>query len=370
MRHNSKRSFRKPMSHDEVPRARRSLLRAPIHLSFVAACLGCGSIEQLPLGGSGATCSVEVNTIEPVRLDMIVMLDQSGSMADPISGGTKWSMVAYALDSFLNDPGSAGIGVALQFFSLPLAGQTIPTDTMFSCTSADYAIPAVPMGVLPANASKVSGSIAKHMPSGPTPTNTALEGVATYARAWAAVNPSHHVVIVLATDADPHGCQDKPTVLDIAAALYTNTPSIATYVIGVGQLLTSLNEFARAGGTGQAFIIDTSANGTKQFIDAMYSIRIGQGLPCDYAVPTSRDGNPVDLTMLNLDYRPGPDRSTTVPLSRVPDASQCGVGKLGWYYDDAGAALRLRLCDQACSQIKPDIYGEMNVSIGCPTRVD
>jgi hypothetical protein len=232
---------------------------------------------------------------------------------------------------------------------------------MFSCTSADYAMPAVAMGVLPANASKISGSIAAHVPSGPTPTNTALEGVTTYARAWAAVNPSHRVVIVLATDADPHGCQDTPTVNDIAARVYTGTPSIATYVIGVGQLLTSLNAFARAGGTGQAFIIDTSANGTKQFVDAMYSIRVGQGLPCDYAVPSSTNGGPVDLGLVNLDYRPGPDRSTTVPLWQVKDASQC---------DAAGAANRLRLCDQACGQIKPDIRGEMSVSIGCPTRVN
>jgi hypothetical protein len=333
----------------------------------LAACLGCGSVEQLPLGGSAPACSVEVSTIEAVHLDMIIMLDQSGSMAAAISGGTKWSMVAYALDSFLNDSGSAGIGVALQFFSLPLPGQTTPTDAMFSCTASDYAAPAVPMGVLPANAVKVTGSIAAHVPSGPTPTNTALEGVMTYARAWAAVNPSHRVVVVLATDAEPHGCQDTPTVIDIASAAYAGTPSIATYVIGVGQLLTSLNEFARAGGTGQAFIIDTSANGTKQFVDAMYSIRVGQGLPCDYSVPTSEAG-PVDFSQVNLDYRPGSDRNKTIPLWRVANASQCGLDKLGWYYDDAQNPRKMRLCDQACSQIKLDIHGEMNVSVGCPTR--
>jgi hypothetical protein len=352
MRRNSKCSFRKLAS-----------------LSLVAAGLGCGSVEQLSLGGSAPACSVEVSTIEPVHLDMIIMLDQSGSMADAISGGTKWSMVAYALDSFLNDPGSAGVGVALQFFSLPLVGQKTPTDTMFSCTASDYATPAVPMAVLPANAKNVTGSIAAHVPSGPTPTNTALEGVMTYARAWAAVNPTHHVVIVLATDAEPHGCQDTPTVIDIAAAAFASTPSIATYVIGVGQLLTSLNEFARAGGTGQAFIIDTSANGTKQFVDAMYSIRVGQGLPCEYAVPGA-EGGTVDVSEVNLDYRPGTDSAKTVPLWRVTDASQCSLDKLGWYYDDPVSPHKMRLCDQACSQIKLDVHGEMNISVGCPTRVD
>jgi hypothetical protein len=174
--------------------------------AFALVCFaGCGSVEQLPLGGTERTCSVEVRSIEPVHLDMIVMLDQSGSMAAAISGGTKWSMVAYALDSFLNDPDSAGIGVALQYFSLPVPGQTVPTDDMFSCVAADYAQPAVAMGSLPGNAHTIVGSIGAHVPSGPTPTNTALEGVMTYARAWAAVNPTHRVLIVLATDAEPHG---------------------------------------------------------------------------------------------------------------------------------------------------------------------
>jgi hypothetical protein len=364
------------MSHEKAARVRsiafsslaRLTLRSFVAATGVVALAGCGSVEQLPLGGTPEVCHLDVSKIEPVQLDMIIMLDQSGSMAEVISGGTKWSMVAYALDSFLNDPDSAGIGVALQFFSLPLAGQTVPTDTMFSCVSSDYAMPAVLMATLPANATHVSASIGKHTPSGPTPTNTALEGVMTYARAWAAVNTTHRVVVVLATDAEPHGCQDTPTVNNIASAAFAGTPPIATYIIGVGALLTSLNEFARAGGTGQAFIIDTSANGTAQFIDAMHSIRLGQGLPCDYSVPFGSDGGAVDLSVVNLDYRPGPDRVKSVPLWRVADAAACGLDRLGWYYDST-AARKLRLCDQACSQIRRDIHGEMNVSVGCPTRM-
>src|SRR6266513_1783808 len=99
------------MSH-ELRRAHRSFSAWSARLALVVCC-GCGSVEQLPLGGQATSCSVEVSTIEPVRLDMIILLDQSGSMAAEIPGGTKWSMVQYALDSVLNDSGSAGIGVAL-----------------------------------------------------------------------------------------------------------------------------------------------------------------------------------------------------------------------------------------------------------------
>src|SRR4051812_1708310 len=131
MRLVSKRSSRALSSHEPIvgrhsdPSVQRwrfdAVMRASVGRSIafaiVATYLGaCGSIDQLPLGGAGAACSVELTKIDPVRLDMIVLLDQSGSMADMVSGGTKWSMVAYALDAFLNDPASAGIGVALQFF--------------------------------------------------------------------------------------------------------------------------------------------------------------------------------------------------------------------------------------------------------------
>ncbi len=139
-------------------------------------------------------------------------------------------------------------------------------------------------------------------------------------------------------------------------------------MIGVGSLLTTLDGFAAAGGTGQAFIIDTTANGLAQFVDAMHSIRAGQGLPCDYSIPTSERG-PVDLAMVNLDYRSGYDSNTTIPLWHVDDTTRCSPGQLAWYYDDAKSPRKIRLCDQACSQIKLDVNGEVDVSVGCPTRM-
>ena len=358
------------MIRNKVAPLRRSIFRGFFAYVAVAAVAGCGPVEQLSLGGAGEACSAQVTKIEPVQLDMIILLDQSGSMAQMVSGGTKWTMVAYALESFLNDRDSAGIGVALQFFSLPLPGQMIPTDTMFSCVSADYATPAVPMDVLPGNGAHVAAAIGQHMPSGPTPTNTALGGVVTYARVWAEVNPTHRAVIVLATDGEPHGCEATPTVVDVAATAFAGTPPIATYVIGVSQLLTTLDHIARAGGTSQAFIIDTTTNGTKQFVDAMRSIRLGQGFPCDYAIPNADDAAPVDVAQINLDYRPGPDRVTSVPLWRVTDGAHCGLGKLGWYYNAAAPSRKVRLCDSTCSAIEHDIHGEMNLSVGCPNRVD
>lgn len=58
----------------------------------------------------------------PIPLDIYVMLDKSGSMLDKTGmkgqGITKWEAVTKALNSFYNDPQSAGIGVGLQYFPI------------------------------------------------------------------------------------------------------------------------------------------------------------------------------------------------------------------------------------------------------------
>ena len=54
---------------------------------------------------------------------MYVMLDSSASMLTATaSGATKWTPSGAALTTFVRDPGSAGLGVGLQYFPLPKPG--------------------------------------------------------------------------------------------------------------------------------------------------------------------------------------------------------------------------------------------------------
>jgi len=68
------------------------------------------------------------------------------------------------------------------------------------------------------------------------------------------------------------------------------SPSISTYVIGVGPDLTNLNQIAMAGGTGNAYIVDSMAGTTDQFIDALDSIRMRAGLACEFQIPQPAAG--------------------------------------------------------------------------------
>ena len=70
-------------------------------------------------GGAGAVsaCAADVKTAKLIPLDIYVMLDISGSMLEETAAGpTKWLEVTNALDAFLTDEASAGLGVGIQFF--------------------------------------------------------------------------------------------------------------------------------------------------------------------------------------------------------------------------------------------------------------
>jgi hypothetical protein len=81
-------------------------------------------VGSAPLGD--AACAAQTQKAQQVPLDMYVMLDSSGSMTEQTgttaTSPTKWDAIRMALESFLRDPNSAGLGVGLQYFPLTKAG--------------------------------------------------------------------------------------------------------------------------------------------------------------------------------------------------------------------------------------------------------
>lgn len=102
-----------------------------------------GGGTQVGFGGTGTAGTAGAGSIDAcvetaqmgrlVPLDIYIMLDVSSSMLDPTTAAanapTKWAAVRTALQAFLKDPGSDGIGVGIQYF--PLADAAAPE----TCTS-------------------------------------------------------------------------------------------------------------------------------------------------------------------------------------------------------------------------------------------
>ena len=333
--------------------------------------------------GSGAVCNAQVRDGQRVPIDMYFLVDSSGSMGEPVSGGSKWGVVSAALVAFLNDPRNAGTGVGIGYFPsvapsntcapgqagcfcIPIINLCFSTEGG-SCASSDYAKPAVPLA-LPPPLSAVVSDIGLHDIGGGTPTTPALDGALQYLSQWAGQHPERKPLLVLATDGEPSGCDPNTPqdVADVAAAALAGPHAIRTFVIGVGRSLVSLDLVAQAGGTDHAFLVDTGGDVAKELADTLDQIR-GAASSCDFRIPdTGAAGGTVDPTKVNVSYTAsGSSSPTRVPQTFMGDPSNCDSTG-GWYYDNPAAPTTIKLCDATCRSLSG---GAIQVEFGCDTVV-
>ena len=96
--------------------------------------MGNGTGNGTGNSGTGSAlpdaCAADVSTAQSIPLDMYIMLDVSTSMLETTATKTtKWDAVKTALESFLKDGASAGLGVGIQYF--PIEKPNVPA----SCSS-------------------------------------------------------------------------------------------------------------------------------------------------------------------------------------------------------------------------------------------
>jgi hypothetical protein len=319
--------------------------------------------------GSFANCASDTRATEPKQVDLFVMLDQSGSMT---LEGNRWGPVTAALKAFVDDPSSAGIGMALNYFPRGM-------DDVAKCDVNGYATPEVPMApISPAQATAIKQSIDAHNfttveardpgHSG-TPTRPALAGATQYMTTWIAAHPTHIGFVLLATDGQPSTSMCVPNkIADIATVAQTAAsamPPIVTYVIGIGDL-ANLSQIAQAGGSGHdAFIVDGTGVTTQQeFLKAMNAIR-ATSLPCDYAIPPT-DAGTIDPMLVNVQYTPG-GTGTPVVVPKAAGAAPCSG--TGWVYDDETRPTRVVMCADTCTTVQQDRMASVKIVFGCQTIV-
>jgi Mg-chelatase subunit ChlD len=243
-----------------------------------------GNVIDLDGGNDGSIgdsgCASTSATAELVPLDIVILLDRSGSMS-----GTSWNGATNAIKSFVQDPESAGINAGIQYFP-PLSGD--------ECDHNNYETLVVdvgPVGPTGTTTPLLINSINTTSPTGLTPMYAGLNGVLFHATALQDANPDHKVIVVLATDGDPTSCNTSvPAIANLASSAY-NYNGVETYTIAIsGANLTTLNQIAAAGGTGQAFDVTTDIT---QFAAKMKEIQAA-ALACEIPIPEPPDGQTLD----------------------------------------------------------------------------
>jgi hypothetical protein len=355
-------------------------------------CGSCGlDCKDSACQNGGCQCASESTHAEKIPLDIYVLFDQSLSMNDNPGGGVKWNVIKGALQTFVQNPGSAGISIGIGYFPLVIAspppvcmadadcGNYAPCTGIIPflggvCQKADacYApnyVPDVPIAVLPGVSTAIVSSLNAHAPGGFTPTYPGLAGSYPYVTGWAQAHPKDKTILVLATDGDPTTCDPNTNNVNtiannLVAPARAGNPSVLTFVIGVGSSLTSLNQIAQAGGTQQALIVDAAgADPGGQFLAAMKAIEGSVLLGCQYKTPIPQGGAAFDPTKVNVQFTPLGSTPTTI--RHVHDASQCNPTDGGWYYDNPSAPTQIILCDSTCGGINAGSGATVEIVLGC-----
>jgi hypothetical protein len=324
----------------------------------------------------GNACATSAADGEPIPVDLYFMVDTTGSMNCPVPdkgpctgfngkpppGDTRWTVVSAALKSFVADQANKDLGMGLRFFPTQTRNEDI-------CAARSYAKPNTEIGPLSTNAPALTVQINAQQPDGETPTVPSLQAAIDHASAWAKAHPTHKVAVVYSTDGYPRGC-DRTNTIDtaatIAAAAFAATPSISTYVLGVGPNLTDLEKIATAGsnGTTKAFLVDTSQNAATQLSAALAAIRGKAVVDCTYTIPAPPSGQTLEAGKVNVNYTDSKGTVTKV-LQDAPNVT-CDKG-IGWQYSADGT--QINLCGSACSAVKADPGGKIQVLFGCTTEV-
>lgn len=330
-----------------------------------------GGLANIGPQGTNSPCVSSTAQAALANADLVMMLDKSGSMGDPNEGFAsemplKWVPVTTALKGFLTDPGSAGLSASLQFFPQPSNGD------LTTVCAYPYGTPLVALTPLTSPTPLVS-AIDATQPAGGTPTLPAMQGAIAYAQQVAAMHPLDETVIVLATDGDPGfgvngqfeaGCtnNDIPHVAAAAQAAFAGTPSIPTYVIGVGPDLQNLDAIASAGGTKQAITVpvnDPTQTG-QAFQAALNAIR-SASLPCRFAIPQPPSGETINPDAVNVILVDAQGHQNVLTYS-----ADCSNPN-GWHYDDPTGPMAVLLCGGACSSARGDASGKVTLAFGCTT---
>jgi len=311
--------------------------------------------QAAPLG-----CIIGTRPVREVHIDLYFTLDKSRSMRtfDPGSTKTRWDAVSSALDSFINAPLSQGLGAGISFFP-----RVSPSGNDL-CSPDDYRDPVVRIGTLPAVAPSILTAISFQVLSSGTPMTPALYGAHVYARQRQFEQPDHTVAVVIVTDGAPHDCGSSIPGTSVAAAqAMAGVPQINTYVLGVGPNLVALNAIALAGGTSQAYLVQSG--GESALLAQLEAIRTS-ALACEYVFPPGTTTNFDVATVTTFD---GSDAGS-IAVDRVSGPSACGGGR-GWFYDNmpfAGGPLptRITLCPASCTPLVKGTGSHLDVRVGCP----
>ena len=261
--------------------------------AFVAAgCLGTAPVEEHapvgpdmtpaplspPLSGLDAgtddagNCGTMEFALTRVPPNVMLVLDRSGSMGNSIGGGSatsKWTDLKNAVSSLVTSYDA----------EMRLGAAIFSSDGNCAASNID-----VPLASTAGNT--IEQKLAAQGPAGNTPTALALDTVISKGLLNDATRANY---AVLATDGEPN-CNDTDVAKRITT-LYNQTPSVKTFVIGIGDGTASnptlLNQWADAGHTARTGATHYYQTSSPTDLKAAFDAIVGGIVSCDFKMMQS-----------------------------------------------------------------------------------
>jgi hypothetical protein len=331
---------------------------------------GANTVAPPPASDAGEACAIASSAVELEPVHLAFAFDISGSMGkgdeEWHDKALKWDPVVLATRSFFEDPASAGLNASLTFF--PDDG-----DEDERCVLEAYTEPDVDMTPLPSTDFGAAIDAIEPTSSddwrGGTPTAWVMRGTLSFVRAYRDAHAGRFA-IVLVTDGYPQGCDDaddtiEAVVAEVEAAL---GEEVSTYVIGVANppvpdapdTVSDLHAIAEAGGTTDAFLIDTGdPESTSQAFEAAVDQIRETAISCVITIPPPPAGETFDKEKVAVRYESG--SGTVTDFTYDPGCARTGA----WHYDDPASPSEIVLCESTCAEVEADPNAALDVQFAC-----
>ena len=340
--------------------------------------------------GEPDACASTTVTAEPIPLDLIILVDRSGSMNEPgwnynewyqadcnIDEGevkdSKWCRAINALMDFFESPSSVGMGVGFRTF----AGGEEDCEG-YPSLDVDFGIIQGGAGdpLLMALEAEMNAQHAE----GQTPTERALKTIIDFTTLRQQANVANgdtnrRVIGVLVTDGIPFNCNTRTSDLNQLVVDHYAATGIPTFFIGMqGADYEGLETMADGGGAAAhdlycntdagppCHYYDVGEGDGTVLVDALDEIR-SQVIGCQFAVPTAETGL-VDLDSIEVHFTPG-NGAPTETLTRVLGGeANCGENE-GYYTDDDTTPTTILLCPATCARAESDPDSSVSIELLC-----
>jgi hypothetical protein len=289
--------------------------------------------------GGFCGCKGQSFQAQNVPPNVLILLDRSRSMTEPISGGSKWNIAKTAVADLLAKYGSQ---IRFGLAAFPGSTQSCSGQSQNCVAGGVFVDPAE--NTSPAINAFLTGA---NTCQGGTPMAETLTSLVGYQGLKDATRPNY---ILLVTDGKAT-CEDP---VPVVTTLRAQTPEVKTFAIGFGSNVDpdQLNKMAQEGGTAIAggppyYYL---ANDPASLANAFATIA-GQVLSCTYTLSDT----PKDLSQLYVYQAKQPIARDTTHAS-------------GWDYD--AATNQITFYGAICQALQSGQVSDLVIVYGCPLAIE